>query len=226
MEITSFVKKIKKKLFNFRDKNGLFFTKTRVFGANNRIIRDRGCRISNLQIKIFGDNNIIHIGRGTKIENMKIDIRSNGGSVTIGESCRMFDLHFMVEGPKGGKISIGRGAYCRGGNFSVYDSFDIEVGDDCLLAHGLDVMTGDAHSIIDLETQKRMNKHKSIKIHNHVWICAKVAILKGVEIGSNSIVGLGSVVAKSIPPDSLAVGVPAKVIKKNISWDEDRTMTD
>ena len=51
------------------------------------------------------------------------------------------------------------------------------------------------------------------RIGDHVWIGERVLVLKGVSIGSNSIIGSGSVVTKSIPPFSLAVGNPARVIK-------------
>jgi lipopolysaccharide O-acetyltransferase len=46
-----------------------------------------------------------------------------------------------------------------------------------------------------------------------VWIGESVCILPGVRIGSGSIVGAGSVVTKSIPKDSIAVGNPARVVK-------------
>lgn len=51
------------------------------------------------------------------------------------------------------------------------------------------------------------------RIGDHVWLGERVLVLKGVSIGSNSIIGSGSVVTKSIPPFSLAVGNPARVIK-------------
>jgi len=53
-----------------------------------------------------------------------------------------------------------------------------------------------------------------VEIGENVWIGAHSVILKGVKIGDNSIIGAGSVVTKDIPPNSIAAGVPAKVIKK------------
>ena len=53
-----------------------------------------------------------------------------------------------------------------------------------------------------------------IKIMNDVWIGTGVRILDGVTIGRGSVIGAGSVVTKSIPDYSVAVGAPAKVIKK------------
>lgn len=53
-----------------------------------------------------------------------------------------------------------------------------------------------------------------VVIEKGVWIGAHVTICSGVKIGKNSVVGGGSVVVKNIPPYSLAVGIPARVIKK------------
>ena len=52
-----------------------------------------------------------------------------------------------------------------------------------------------------------------IKIEDNVWISARSIILPGVEIGRNSVIAAGSVVTKSVPKNSLAAGVPAKVLK-------------
>lgn len=54
---------------------------------------------------------------------------------------------------------------------------------------------------------------KEINIKMNVWLGENVAVLPGVTIGENSIVGANSVVTKNIPPNSIAVGNPAKVIK-------------
>ena len=50
-------------------------------------------------------------------------------------------------------------------------------------------------------------------IEDNVWIGQSVSILKGVKIGFGSIIGSNSVVTKEIPPHSIAVGIPAKVVK-------------
>lgn len=54
---------------------------------------------------------------------------------------------------------------------------------------------------------------KPIKIGKNVWLGANVVILPGVELGENVTIGAGSVVTKSIPSNSIAVGNPCKVIK-------------
>jgi acetyltransferase-like isoleucine patch superfamily enzyme len=50
---------------------------------------------------------------------------------------------------------------------------------------------GDSHSILNLETGKRVNWAKDIQIGRHVWLGAKTKILGGAEIGENAIIGIG-----------------------------------
>ncbi|MBN2571055.1 MAG: hypothetical protein JXA68_02910 [Ignavibacteriales bacterium] len=55
---------------------------------------------------------------------------------------------------------------------------------------------------------------EGIKIEDDVWIGAGVKILDGIKIGKGSVIGAGSVVTHDVSPYSIAVGSPAKVIKK------------
>jgi len=66
-----------------------------------------------------------------------------------------------------------------------------------------------------LEPERRNERPDSapIILEDNVWLGARVIVLKGVTIGEGSVIGAGSVVTKDIPPRSLAVGMPAKVIK-------------
>jgi acetyltransferase-like isoleucine patch superfamily enzyme len=58
-----------------------------------------------------------------------------------------------------------------------------------------------------------------IHIGNHVWIGMNVTILKGVQIGDGAIIAAGAVVTRNIPARCLAGGVPARVLKENITWE-------
>ena len=52
-----------------------------------------------------------------------------------------------------------------------------------------------------------------VRIGSNVWLGAKVTVVKGVSIGDNAIVGANAVVTRDIPPNAIAVGVPARVIR-------------
>ena len=53
-------------------------------------------------------------------------------------------------------------------------------------------------------------------VEDDVWICANVTVLAGVRIGAGSVISAGSLVTKDIPSNSLAMGIPCKVVKKLI----------
>ncbi|MCX7595635.1 MAG: acyltransferase, partial [Fischerella sp.] len=58
---------------------------------------------------------------------------------------------------------------------------------------------------------------KGIIIEDDCWLGHGVTVLDGVTIGKGSVIGAGAVVTKDIPPYSVAVGIPAKVVKSRIS---------
>lgn len=74
--------------------------------------------------------------------------------------------------------------------------------------------SSDVNFDISITPKERGIFSKPVIIHKNVWIGENVSILSGVEIGENSIIGAGSVVTKNISMNTIAVGNPAKVIKK------------
>lgn len=100
-------------------------------------------------------------------------------------------------------------------------AYPITIGDGVLIGPRLMIAsTGHPARAADRayrnpETGQRMDVTTGapIVIEEEVWIGAAVVILPGVTIGARSTIGAGSVVTRSIPPDSLAVGNPARVIR-------------
>lgn len=91
----------------------------------------------------------------------------------------------------------------------------IEIGEDCLIT-GCSFYTHDGGvkvlNSLSFFGEKKMDKMGRIRIGNNCFIGKDAKIMDGVIIGDNCIIGAGSIVARSIPPNSVAAGVPAKVI--------------
>jgi acetyltransferase-like isoleucine patch superfamily enzyme len=83
----------------------------------------------------------------------------------------------------------------------------IFIGDDVLFSKGVIVETGSADISTPLPYAKMA---KPIRIERGVWLGARVIVLGGVTIGANSIVAAGTVVRKSVPPNSFVVGERAR----------------
>lgn len=98
---------------------------------------------------------------------------------------------------------------------SVIECYNkISIGRNVKISENVIIRDSDGHTII----REGYNMSKPIIIEDDVWIGLNCTILKGVTIGRGSIVAAGSVVTKSVPPNSLVAGVPARVIKNNVDY--------
>lgn len=125
----------------------------------------------------------------------------------------------------GSKLSI-NGLLTLGDNFQISAAstiicrHNILIEKNSLIAWECLITDADHHHIVN-EQGKIINKPESIKIGEHVWICARTTILKGSEIADDCVIGAQSLVSGKFKiKASLIAGNPAKKIKENIIWKE------
>lgn len=98
-------------------------------------------------------------------------------------------------------------------NCTFLDGGGIEIGDYTLIGPSVQIYTPQ-HPMDYVQRRKTIETSHKVTIGNDCWVGGGCIICPGVTIGDRTIIGAGSVVTKDIPSDSVAVGNPAKVIKK------------
>jgi len=132
----------------------------------------------------------------------------------------------------GNNIYIGRNTiiYCKNGNITIEDDANISsncqilsansisVGHDTVIGAFSYLLSGGEYDYTDTEhtfaQQSGMNTKGELTIGADCWLSARVTVLDAASIGQRCVIGAGAVVVEPIPAKSLAVGVPAKVIKQ------------
>ncbi|MCG8329033.1 MAG: acyltransferase [Chitinophagales bacterium] len=134
-----------------------------------------------------------------------------GNNVHIGAYSRLItSTNFSLPG-KGIKIGkhvgIGEYAYLGGAG-------GLEIGDDCIIGQYFSCHPENhCYAIGDIPFRLQGVNRKGIQIGKNCWIGSKVTILDGVHIGDNCVIAAGAVVTKNIPANSVAGGVPARILK-------------
>lgn len=162
------------------------------------------------------------------------DYNQMGGSITIDPSCEVSPLS-RIDTVRGGDIVLKEGVgvadhaiiHTYGGNIEIgkycsiqmycmlYGHGGLTIGNYVSIAAQTIIIPAN-HNFDRLDELICMQGEtaKGITIGDDVWIGAGCKILDGVTIGTGSVIGAGSVVTRSIPEYSVAVGMPARVIRK------------
>lgn len=118
----------------------------------------------------------------------------------------------------GDHIEVGKNFFANY-NCTILDVARVVIGDNCQFAPNVSIYT--AGHPLHPDTRNTLYEYGiEVMIGDNVWVGGNTVICPGVHIGSNSVIGAGSVVTKDIPDWSVAAGNPCKVIRK--ITDEDR----
>jgi acetyltransferase-like isoleucine patch superfamily enzyme len=139
------------------------------------------------------------LGKGVRLA-PNVSIR-NGDRITIGGGTHVGEHAYLWAGDDDGAISIGE--HCRLGPEVFITASDYGLKPDELIAY-----------------QERIERN--VVIGSDVWLGARVFVGAGVTIGDGCVVSAGSVVSRSLPPGSIAVGVPARVVRRREDYATDR----
>ncbi|MBD2302667.1 MULTISPECIES: DapH/DapD/GlmU-related protein [Nostocales] len=170
--------------------NGVEFLGTNCIAIGKKVHIFKGVRID----AQGHSNNKIYLGYGVAIErNVDIGCLDNT-SIYIDEET-FIGPHVCIAGPG-----------------------DITIGKHCMIAAHSGIYANNHNFTNPLEPIKDQGiTRKGIVIEDDCWLGHGVTVLDGVTIGQGSVIGAGAVVTKDIPPFSVAVGVPAKVVKNRMN---------
>ncbi|MHC4663332.1 MAG: acyltransferase [Planctomycetota bacterium] len=111
---------------------------------------------------------------------------------------------------RGGILEFGEGVNINHGAFiAAFNS--VKIGHQCGIGMDAMIMDSDFH---ELDTEESKIEAAEVVLEDHVWIANRAIVLKGVRIGTGSVVAANSVVTRDVPPNTLVAGIPAKPIKE------------
>lgn len=144
----------------------------------------------------------------------------------LGEGCRFQGPIYFHYGTH---TSIGDDCFFNF-SFTVQDDAHVSIGDRCLFGPGVTIVTP-SHPLVASERRairtasgemRDLVYARPVSIGDDCWFGANVTVCPGVSIGNGCVIGAGSVVTRDIPPNSIAAGVPARVIREITDQDSMR----
>jgi acetyltransferase-like isoleucine patch superfamily enzyme len=168
----------------------------------------RGCKILSKGKLLTGKN--VYIGAYSYIDCMSIGGVTLGNNVTIREGCWL-QLTSRYDNP-GANVTIGNHVYI-GPRAVLGAAAPITIGDRCQIGANISLVAENHLFDGEGEIFEQGVVRKGIEIGRDVWIGNNVTVLDGVVIGDGAVIGAGTVVTRSVPPRSVVIGVPGRVVK-------------
>lgn len=201
-------------------------------GFNNHIVLGKNIKGLSKVSFILDNNSFIEIGDNvTILENSSVRVYSQkffSSSVFIGKKCFFTDITVNQWSPSLIRINDSLRANSHL-SLSCCQGRKIIIGKDCLFASGIELQSGDGHTIFSVRDGRISNKssyNNVLHIGDHVWVGKKSLILNGTAIGCGSIVGAGSIVKGTFNNNVTIGGNPAKQISRNKCWSIDGDASD
>lgn len=100
-------------------------------------------------------------------------------------------------------------------NTTIICAKNIQIGNDVMIGRNVTIRDNNGGHYMNLPGYK---ESRPVIIGDKVWLCEGCTIMPGVKIGDGAIIGAGSIVYSSVPPNTMVSGNPAKIVEKNVLW--------
>ncbi len=173
--------------------------------------------LKNVKCEFIGSGNLLVIHEDARISDILFQFPSNDGVIVIGKGVR---IRGRIRAGYKSKVFIGDWTTSTTSiQIFTAESTNVLIGEDNMFAHNVLIRSEDGHGIFNVENGERINKSRDIVIGAHVWIAESSIVLPGSYIGAGTTIGCLSLVKGFIPNNCVAVGSPAKIVKKNTVWE-------
>lgn len=167
-------------------------------GRGNRLVIAPGSRLKRLSVTFHGHHGLVEIGANRTVGTPQLNLRvGHGGRIRLGDDLSTTTTMFV----------------------SAVEGAAVTIGDDVMVATHVHIRTDDSHGIYDVSSRRRINPAADVTVGDHVWLGYEATVLRGSAIGSGSVIGTRSIVSGAVPNNCVAVGSPAKVVRRDIAWE-------
>lgn len=134
----------------------------------------------------------------------------NDGTLTLGAHVLLRSVNVPVELAVSPNATLSIDDGCRlNYGCSIAATREVRIGKHVRIGTYVSIADNDFH---DLHRRGQRPPSQPVIIEDHVWIGGKASITKGVRLGHGSVVGIGAVVTRDVPPFAIVAGVPARII--------------
>lgn len=179
--------------------------------------------VKGLKIKFYGRNNVVEIEQPVKFQDSILTLSGSENRVKIGSS-KYCLKELKIYCADNSEITAGRNLSTSGCSIAAAgaEKMKVTIGDNCMFGANVYIRPADGHTILDKTTGEILNDdRKEIIIGNHVWLGRNTSVTKGSVIPDDTIAGINSLINKKFEEtNTILAGSPAKVIKRNILWNE------
>ena len=188
----------------------------------NRVLAPAGL-LGALAPMFKGRDCTLEVDAGARLANVAVEFRGSNAHCRIGAAGPAGpagSFSALIRLGEDSRVEVGAGVTTTTRAFlSASEGTRLVLGEDCMLASEVQLRTDDAHPIFDVHTGLRINPAEDIVIGAHVWLAYGVRCLGGARIGDGSVIGMGSIVTGRIPNNCIAVGSPARVVRRDVAWE-------